>query len=186
MGNPVEWTRQYKRDRILYGDAGRRWTDATGTHRRLQALVAAGWGMRTLSLRLGGPQRVRRMLKRQLVFKTTAAAVKALYDELWDKQPTVGDWREQMVVTAAKRYAERRGWVPPMAWDDEAIDDPTVGPYRPQEHKTGSFALTRHEVAHLVSFGLSNSQIAERLGIQAHSVQAVRRQLAVQATGGCR
>ncbi|MGO5480449.1 hypothetical protein ACTQVS_09920, partial [Anaerovoracaceae bacterium HCP3S3_H6] len=31
--------------------------------------------------------------------------------------------------TRVRNYAERQGWAPPAAWDDDTIDDPTATPH---------------------------------------------------------
>lgn len=49
----------------------------------------------------------------------TRAGVAALYEQLWNPahpNPT------------AVAHARRHGWAPPMAWDDETIDDPNATP----------------------------------------------------------
>jgi hypothetical protein len=45
--------------------------------------------------------------------------VRRAYDEL--SMQTGASWKTQ-------RLAERRGWVPPLAWDDDVIDDPRAVP----------------------------------------------------------
>jgi len=100
------------------------YVDATGSARRLQALVVIGWPTRELAIRLGGrdhgtvtdiTSQNNRSIRRE-----TAERIKALYDELWD-QP--GPSR-----LSAQR-AEKRGWLPPLAWDDDTIDDPAAKPH---------------------------------------------------------
>jgi hypothetical protein len=78
-----------------------------------------------------------------------AAAVAALYDQLWDVR---GGSHH------AVRMAERRGWVPPLGWDDDAedghgIDDPASAPadWKPRGGRIEDLALrsrpARAEVA---------------------------------------
>jgi transcriptional regulator with XRE-family HTH domain len=98
--------------------------DATGTRRRLQALVAIGWSQSELARRLGVlPSNFPYLLDRDQVRAATARAVVALYDQLWNAPPPDENarWR-------ARRLAEAKGWLPPLAWDDETIDDPAAGP----------------------------------------------------------
>lgn len=98
--------------------------DATGTVRRLQALVAAGTSQSDLASRLGmleanfGRLVNADPLQTQVTVKTRAA-VAALYEQLWN--PACPDSR-------AVAHARRKGWPPPMAWDDETIDDPNAVP----------------------------------------------------------
>ena len=100
--------------------------DGTGTRRRLQALVAIGWSQRRLAERLG--VRVSNLNKTlrgdTLVLCRTARAVRAVYDDLWDQAPPQGEHREKIAANRARNYARDRGWAPPLAWDDDTIDDP--------------------------------------------------------------
>lgn len=103
-------------------------TDATGTRRRLEALMARGWPAAVLDRRLGfGSNGSLRVSRRTAVRLQTEAAVRALYDALWNQVP------EQHGVPGrqaegARRMAVERGFVPPLAWDDDTIDDPAVRP----------------------------------------------------------
>lgn len=98
--------------------------DGTGTRRRLQALTRMGWTGTDLMGRLGkSPSYSSHMLRSDVVERRTAKQVQDLYDELWDQTPpdTTGSRR-------AKLRAERNGWPPPLAWDDESIDNPDHEP----------------------------------------------------------
>ena len=95
--------------------------DPTGTARRLQALVALGYSQRSLAARLGVheanlPQTVNGT---RLATAGLARKVAALFDEL---QLVPGD------SVRARNTAKRRGWVPPLAWDEDSIDDPAAVP----------------------------------------------------------
>jgi hypothetical protein len=102
--------------------------DATGTRRRLQALVAAGWPQARLAARLGMlPSNFGVTLSSGQVLTSTARAVRALYDELWRQDP-----REHGVgaraYSRARNQAAARQWAPVGAWDDDQIDDPAGFP----------------------------------------------------------
>lgn len=99
--------------------------DATGTRRRLRALVAIGWSQTQLAERLGmTPNNFWPLVQgRANVTAARRRAVVQLYDDLWDKPPA-GD----ALARKSRRYAEQRGWVPPLAWDDDQIDDPAAQP----------------------------------------------------------
>lgn len=100
---------------------------AAGSARRLQALSYLGWPVPELAARLGAePLDVCALLVADTagVRRGLAAAVAALYDALWD-QPGPS----RLVAGDARR----RGWCPPLAWDDHEgephwIDDPDAGP----------------------------------------------------------
>lgn len=103
-------------------------TDATGTKRRIQALMARGFTQTYLADRVGSQHtNFRRVLDNTRVRAHTARAVIALYDELWDADPADCGVSEQG-SRYARSIAQRNGWVPPAAWDDDTIDDPNATP----------------------------------------------------------
>jgi hypothetical protein len=103
--------------------------DATGTRRRLQALAAAGWPLARLAARLGWERgNLGAVMRQRKVTAVTAARVRELYDELWDQPCPAADAREREGIRRAVAHARRVGWAPPMAWDDEAMDDPRGRP----------------------------------------------------------
>lgn len=92
---------------------------ATGTTRRLQALVATGQTQTTLAKLLGrGVGNLSPLVhgRRQIVTVGTHDAVKALFDALWDQHP------EGTMHDVARRLAHQHGWLPPLAWDDPDTD----------------------------------------------------------------
>lgn len=97
--------------------------DGTGARRRLQALVAIGYELGWLWEQLKGTRNHSNchafMYSGRPILAANAAAVRRLYDEL---SMTPGP------SNRARSHAARRGWVPPLAWDDEAIDDPNATP----------------------------------------------------------
>ena len=172
--------------------------DGTGTRRRLQALVAIGWTAPLIGARLDVTQAlITRLYHRPRVNSQTAAAVRALYDELWNVPGP--SWRS--------RYRARvAGWPPPLAWDDDTIDDPTAWPHRPRlttTHRrrarteinqdnvdrmcTGqpvtntTPAENRAAVARLREFGMNDRQIAARTGLHNRTVLRIRAQLGLPA-----
>lgn len=181
---------RYERQRQLERLRGRRrLIDPTGTQRRLQALAALGWPQETLGARLGmrtadigrisrgEPTRVRSVV---------AERVCQLYDEL---SMTPGP------STLSVQRARAKGWAPPLAWDDEAIDDPTATPTgairarRNPRRDVDEVAVRRAAageqldlsaaeraalVALLARQGLSDALIADRVGLAARSVERIR------------
>lgn len=110
--------------------AERNFVDGLGTRRRVQALVALGWSQSKLGARLGMAQgNLWRIMELGTPIRaSTARAVSRLYDELWDSAPPATDQRERISVNRSLRHARERGWAPPMAWDEGAIDDPAAMP----------------------------------------------------------
>jgi plasmid maintenance system antidote protein VapI len=99
--------------------------DASGTRRRLQALVALGWSQAKLAAWLGWtPGNFTSLMKEPRTVVATARKVRALYDELWDQAPPEADHREKIAASRARNHATEHGWLPPQAWDDDLIDVP--------------------------------------------------------------
>lgn len=102
------------------------WVDRSGTQRRLRALIALGWTARHLTRTLHMSTRTMGLLTADTgtaVRASTRTAVAALYDDLALTIPA-----PSRSTTVAKRIARRNGWVPPLAWDDDTIDDPQATP----------------------------------------------------------
>lgn len=115
--------------------------DATGTRRRLQALVAIGWAQAQLARRLGmTPANLSAIMRRAQVLAATARKVQVLYGELSMSLPPDETPHQRASSSRARGYAEARRWPPPLAWDDDAIDDPAakaVGTRRPSPDSAG-------------------------------------------------
>jgi hypothetical protein len=92
----------------------------TGAMRRLHALRALGWPSRELAKRIGVDERnIARWEHRHWITRSHYNAVCRVYTELSD---TNGP------DTRARRHAERQGWLPPIWWDLDLIDDPHYDP----------------------------------------------------------
>lgn len=97
---------------------------AAGAHRRLQALTYVGWTNKDIERQMdAGATITSWILRHDRITQELHQRVCAVYDALWNQTPpdTIGNRR------AAAR-ARSRGWAPPLAWDDEAIDDPDARP----------------------------------------------------------
>lgn len=158
--------------RAAYLARGSLMVDAVGTARRLRALVRNGWTLTAIAARMGvSVALVDRWAQNKTghVYRATAVRVAALYDELWDVPG--GSSR------AASR-AMRRGWPPPMAWDDDGpsnIDDPAARPADARGWRRQYRDIDREEqVMHLTRAGLSALEIAVRLGTNKRQVVRIR------------
>lgn len=148
-------------DPVLYAHPNRP-LDATGTRRRLQALVRIGYTQTYLAGRLGIQiHNIHPLMHGEtMVNARTARRVRAIYDELWATPQTGPD------ATRATNLAIKHGWVSPLAWDDEDIDRPKASP---RGGPTSRRALTRawthiDDVEHLIRAGVSVPEVVRRCG----------------------
>ncbi len=94
-----------------------------GSMRRLRALTRMGWSAQVIADRIGVHRHQVTSWTSGRTQKITAAHA-ATVAELFDRiQMTAGPSRK------AARWAELRGWAPPMAWDEDTIDDPAAQPF---------------------------------------------------------
>lgn len=99
--------------------------NAIGSQRRLQALVTLGFSLNWLAEYAGyGRSYFKAVLATGTIALTTADVVSDLYERLWNKQPLPETRAQKQSVTYSKRFAKANGWLPPMAWDDDQIDNP--------------------------------------------------------------
>ncbi|MFH9574267.1 hypothetical protein ACH4MG_27465 [Streptomyces sp. NPDC017454] len=102
--------------------------DGTGTRRRLQALVCAGWPQSELARRMCMDRgNFARTIDRSLVEVGTHKTACTLYDQLWRTDPAEAGIPAHR-AQAARGIAAARGWAPVGAWDDDRIDDPEAFP----------------------------------------------------------
>jgi hypothetical protein len=145
-----------------------------GVSRRVQALMCLGWSMRAQSRLLGWhPDRLGMMLIGDGVSPRNHARIAALYDRLWNTPPMVRTRGERISVSRTIALARRRGYQPPMAWDDDDIDDRAArsnvsarrGAWEPQPCGTAAAArrhYRRGEALDEACRAASRRQAAER------------------------
>lgn len=119
------WSRRLKvyRYRVDRGDTLT--VSPVGVARRLQALAAVGWSAVDLAELLDtDKQNVAKWRegRARWVLPSTLERVSTVYDAVWDKQPP------GRYAVKIRNTARRRGWHPPLAWDDESLDDPDGKP----------------------------------------------------------
>jgi transcriptional regulator len=143
--------------------------DTIGTRRRVQALMCLGWSQREQADRVGIDQRTFSAINTyDRIAASTARAVRDLYDEL---SMTVAP--SSQGSNYARTYAKKRGYAPPLAWDDDSIDDPKARPDFGK--KTGVHAAIQENVSELTAQRVSDEEIARRLGISRDWVVEMRR-----------
>lgn len=146
---------------------GRGYLPSIVAARRLQALSAIGWDSRDLAAELGccqGRIEALRRGDREHVHAGVAARIAEAYDRL-SMTPRIG-WR----ADRARTIAAQRGWVPPLAWDEDptgphGIDNPQATPATVErDRKADRDAATIGEVEHLLVCGVGVRVIARQLG----------------------
>jgi predicted transcriptional regulator len=201
---PIQQVRRDTAQRVLAvavtdaNRASRSHVDATGTRRRLQALVAIGWTHTALAAELcRSTTSLTRSMTSEAVIASTARQVRDLYDRAWDKQPQHDTDDELATINAARALAASHGWPPPMAWDDIdtdpspcadppdltdeldeiAIERAVAGDGMRLEHLT--LAEQNEVVRRLTERGKSIRDIADQLATTKRTVS--RRRLAARA-----
>ncbi|MDP9102229.1 MAG: hypothetical protein M3N21_08810 [Actinomycetota bacterium] len=142
---------------------------AVAAARRLQALMVIGWSVRLLSEQLGcGATAVPKLVycAQPTVTVSLDGRISALYEDLWDR---TGPSK----VTRTRALA--RGWVPPLALDDDLIGDPSWDPRMPPELRTNQArAVARHyRLTHVLALhgrGVPPARIAEQVGVTERQV----------------
>lgn len=154
--------------------------DASGTRRRLQALVSLGWSQAKLADRLGWtPGNFGALMREPRTVVATARKVRTLYDELWNQAPPEDSHRDKVAASRARNHARSRGWFPPMAWDDDTIDDPTAQPDRGGK-VTRRQALAENAEELIIGQDYTLEHAAERLGVTSDYLRDIRRKASVQ------
>ena len=149
----------------------KRTVDPCGTVLRLRALVAIGYTQTDLASRIGWTVHnlSHVVLGRSAVWVETRDKVAALYDEL------------AMIPGPSNRsrlHAQRRGWLPPLALDDDRLDDPDYVPDVTvlRSAMKGPKVAPVEDIAELLAQGVPIDVIAQRLDLNAETVsRAIRR-----------
>lgn len=129
LRGPSERIKPQSAERILavtLDIAGGQVVDATGTHRRMQALVAMGYSLSAIGREIGlkWATNAHAVLDRPGVTKAKAEAVKRVYDAWSMKLPPAETRAQRTTATKARALAASKGWLPPLMWDDDTIDEP--------------------------------------------------------------
>ncbi|MEV5652923.1 hypothetical protein AB0L57_32130 [Nocardia sp. NPDC052254] len=143
---------------------------ATGSIRRIQALVAFGYPQSQLAQELGiEPTNLRALTGRNPGSHNTGEFVQArrhrAVAELFD--------RLQMVPGPSKRaqnLGRRMGWALPFEWDEDRIDVPAAQPESARWKPMSQTLERRERVREMTGRGLSAREIADRLHTTARTV----------------
>jgi len=123
----ARYEKQCRLDRLRGGRA----VPAIGAQRRIEALMALGWSSAPIAEAAGFAHRnsVLRILRGQKgkpctwLERKTHDAISRAYDELSMKLPP-----STAAVNRSRAWAARLGYLPPLAWDEGALDDPNATP----------------------------------------------------------
>lgn len=154
--------------------------DATGTRRRLQALVAMGWTLRALGPQLGfHPRRLTDLIHADQVLASTARRIADGYRIAQTRDPQDHGIPARSIAMA-RNLAAREGWHGPLAWDD--IDNPAAKPETLGKSRAkDGVRRVRADIARvtqLTAAGLSAQQIADQLGCHKRTVVRARGRVA--------
>lgn len=137
---------------------------AIGTRRRVQALVALGWTQRVIAERVGVTDRA------------LSVAIRKSDENLSDLAAKTGNVYRELCMTLgpcnrSRIRARKLGFAPPLAWDDDSIDDPDAKP------DMGEIVQVwfPEKWAELAELGITrDDHIAARLNITTESVKRMR------------
>lgn len=152
---------------VFQSQASTAYVPSIGAQRRVQALMAIGWRHRDLIERLGFDTPSLLYKTGEWVTRRRHDAVKDLYDQLWDQPGPCSIHTQRRIAKA--------GYAPPLAWDDDTIDDPKAVPDlgavvrgrgRPTEGQVLASDAQLEDVEFLVEQALTWDAITERLGVE--------------------
>ncbi|KGH46833.1 hypothetical protein IN07_10365 [Modestobacter caceresii] len=157
---------------------------ATGTRRRLQALIATGWAPELLAAQLGRrPNSLERSMVSPSVTARTAQDVAKLYERLENTPPPRATGEQRAAASAARAHAAAQGWQPPLAWDDIDTDpapQPTVS--TPPSDDVDQIAVERALTGDGIRYDdltlAEQHEVIHRLTARGRSIRDIAAQLA--------
>ena len=160
--------------------------EATGTRRRLQALVAVGWPLPELASRLGRQTgRLLQLLSGVTVKVHTAEQVSNLYDRIWDTAPSRDTEAQRRAFEQARVFAAEQDWLPPLAWDDIDSDpdpDPGNDDRQPDPDDLDEIAIERAVLGDHIRLSeltpAEQAEVVRRLTERGRSIRDIADQLA--------
>jgi len=149
------------------------WVPAVGTRRRIQGLLALGHSHQVITKAMGDPPTSSNLTLARtrhdgaLVNRATHDAAACAY-ELLSMRPGASQ--------VCRDRAARSGYVPPLAWDDEDLDNPTATPSStplepaPTDGRGWRQDVVLEDATWLLEQGLTLAETATRLGLHPDSV----------------
>lgn len=144
-----------------------------GARRRVQALMAIGHTAATIVAAMGPgtpPATASNLIHKpgEWISRANHDRARRAYDALWD---TPG------ASPRTRTVAARHGYLPPLAWDDESIDDPAATPAPLTEKRPGGKALFVEDIEFLLEHEplATAQQLADRLHVTRDAIQVACR-----------
>jgi transcriptional regulator with XRE-family HTH domain len=172
---------------------------ATGTARRIQALMVLGWSQSQIAGRVGmTKQTISQIIRSEFVRWHTHEAVAALYEQMWNRTPPADTPHQKTHTARARNYAAARRWLPPMAWDDidtdvtpptpelddDFVDEVLVEIAMAGEHVRLTIRERETAIARLNRGRFNDHQIAALLHVNERTILRERRRLGITAAVG--
>jgi transcriptional regulator with XRE-family HTH domain len=172
---------------------------ATGSARRIQALMVLGWSQAQIADRVGMPkQSISLIIRSDSVRWQTHEAIAALYEQMWNCTPPADTPHRKTHTARARNYAAARRWLPPMAWDDidndltpptpelddNFIDEVLVDIAMAGEQVRMTILERESAIARLNRARLNDHQIAGLLHVNERTILRERQRLGITAAVG--
>lgn len=144
-----------------------------GAQRRVRALMARAWPIGEIARHTGiDVTALQRLLARRTATPDHVRLIALAYELLWDRLPPQDTPDRRAAADATLEHARRCRWAPPMAWDDDALDDPAgrpAGNWRPGRSSKYRSADLAEDARFVREHGgyrhASTAEVARRLGV---------------------
>jgi hypothetical protein len=170
-----------------------------GVQRRIQALMTRGWSMAKIGQMIGVDKKnFGAMMRAEQVTVRRHYQVAELYERLGEQGPSHDTTPDLIAFRAAKNYAERHGFLPPLAWDDidadaapaaaddvdATFDEVVVQRLVDGEQVEWTVAERLEAVRILASRGVNDSQIGKLIGHGGETIFKIRLRAGIPAAVG--
>lgn len=153
---------------------------ALGSARRLQALHAMGFTRKFLGEHCSLDYRTLDVIahERQThVLASTASIIRDLFDRFHMTDPNAPMLQTKEAKLRRTRAA-KKGWLPPLAWDESDMDDPNAKPLNASRGKGRPHGEWVEDYLELKRLGITDSVAAERLGVALRTIERYKEKAA--------
>ena len=113
-----------------------------------------------------------RCLTRETVTAKLAREIRDYYDAHRTSSPEADGPHAQTAITRTRLRAEKAGWLPPLAWDDDTIDDPNLpAPVHARRPAKSWQRIYVDDVAELAALGATWAELENRVGACRNSIE---------------